>query len=119
MHLTNYMKKQLATWKFHYHDSSTWASLQVNNNQLVNLTQNQIMKCIICHNEIVALETLALCIKCQKGLIAYPSLMAYGMTFMKKHVELKNSALLKRYMEKIASNFHLNMNEPLNAHMLP
>jgi hypothetical protein len=45
--------------------------------------------------------------------------MAYGMTFMKKHVELKNSALLKRYMEKIASNFHLNMNEPLNAHMLP
>jgi len=63
MHLTNYMKKQVI-WKFHYHDSSTWASFQVNNNQLVDLIQNQKMKCIICHHEIVALETLSLCIKC-------------------------------------------------------
>lgn len=45
--------------------------------------------------------------------------MTYGITFMKKHVELERSALLKRYMEKIASDFHLNMNEPLNVCMLP
>jgi len=42
-----------------------------------------------------------------------------GIAFMKKHVKLEHSALLKRYMEKIALDFPLNMNEPLNARMLP
>jgi hypothetical protein len=32
---------------------------------------NQIMRCIICHNDYVGLEILAMQTRCRKGLIAY------------------------------------------------
>jgi hypothetical protein len=52
--------------------------LKMNTNQLVDLEHNQIMKCvIICHNDFVGLEILAMHIGCKKGLITYTiSLMA-------------------------------------------
>jgi hypothetical protein len=41
---------------------------KVNNNQHVDLTQNQMMWCIICHNEMVNLEILVLHIRCHHWL---------------------------------------------------
>ncbi len=65
------LNKQFATWKPHNHNLVAWTFYQMNNNQHIDLTQNQIMHCIICHHQIVGLEILALLIITQEGFIAY------------------------------------------------
>ncbi len=91
----------------------------MNNNKPINLIQNQIIRCIICHIETIGLEILALCIKCHKQLIAYHKCNA--IIAMKKHADIEHGALLKRYVEKVTFvlGLHLNMNQPLNVFMLP
>jgi hypothetical protein len=69
-HLENLWKHILA-WKPHYRNSITWAFFKVNDNQPIKLSKNQIMKCIICHNETTLPEILAMRTRCKKGLIAY------------------------------------------------
>jgi hypothetical protein len=81
MHLENLWKLRLA-WKPHYRNSITWAFFKVNDNQHVDLSQNQIMRCIICHSDTTALEILAICTRYKKGLIAYHKLN--GIIAMKK-----------------------------------
>jgi hypothetical protein len=58
---------------------------KVNNNQEVDSQQNQVMRYIVCHDEIVGSKILTLCIRCRKGLIAYNK--ARGISTMEKHVE--------------------------------
>ncbi len=87
----------MVAWKPHYHNSPTWVSFKVNNNQPVEISQNQIMKCIICQNYIVPLEILAMCTICRKGFIAYHKFN--GITTTKKHVNPNHSILLKNLLE--------------------
>jgi len=70
---------------------------KVNNNQSVDLEHNQIMRCIICHNDYVGLEILAMCTRCRKGLIAYHK--SNGITSMKRHVENDHYAFMKRLIK--------------------
>jgi hypothetical protein len=58
----------------------------MNNSQPMDLFQNQIMLCIICHNITTLPKMLAMHTKCRKGLIAYHK--SNGITLMKKHVEI-------------------------------
>ncbi len=81
----------------HYYNSITWAFFKVNDNQLVNLFENQIMKCIICQNEIIPPEFLAMHTRCRKGLIAYHK--SNGIIAMKKHVKFDHSTLLQKLLE--------------------
>ncbi len=62
---------------------------KVNNNQSINLTQNQIMQCIVCHNNVVGHETFALCTRLQKGFIIDHKSIDIAIT--KKHVELNTT----------------------------
>ncbi len=62
-------------------------------NQPIDLTQNQIMHCIVYHHQIVGPKILALHISTQKGLIAYHK--SNGITTMKKHIEVEHNKLLK------------------------
>jgi hypothetical protein len=68
--LENLLKQKLA-WKLHYCNSITWASIEVNDNQLVNLFQNKIMRCIICHSDITPFEIFTMHTRCRKSFIAY------------------------------------------------
>jgi hypothetical protein len=95
-HLEN-LWKQRAAWKLHYRNSITWAFLKVNDNQPINLFKNQIMRCIICHNEITLPKILAMCTRCRKGPIAYHKFN--GIIAMKKHVESNHSTLLQKMLE--------------------
>jgi len=80
-----------------YRNSITWAFFEVNDNQPINLFENQIMRCIICHNEITLLEILAICTRYKKGLIAYHKYN--GIIAMKKHVESDHFTLLQKLLE--------------------
>jgi hypothetical protein len=75
--------------------------LKVNNNQLVDLSRNQIMRCIIYHNDIVPPKILAMHTRCKKGLIAYHKFN--GITTMKKHVDFDHFILLKQFLEDVTS----------------
>ncbi len=102
--------KQMVAWKPHYHNSPTWISFKVNNNQPVEISQNQIMKCIICQNDIVPLEILAMCTICKKGFIAYHKFN--DITTTKKHVNSNHYILLKKLLED-ATN--ITSRSPLNC----
>jgi hypothetical protein len=82
--LKNLLKQKLA-WKFHYCNSVTWAFKKVNDTQLVDLFQNKIMRCIICHSDTTPFEILAMHTRCRKGFIAYHK--SNVIIAMKKHVE--------------------------------
>ncbi len=58
------------------------------------MDHNQIMRCIICHNDFIGLKILTMCIKCKKGIIAYHK--NNGITSMKKHVNVNCYALMKK-----------------------
>ncbi len=92
----------------------------MNNYQPVDLTYNQIIQCIICHNEIVHPEILDLCIRCHKRFIT--SHKSNDIIVMKKHADTKHGALLKMYVEKLDNrprpSFE-SVTQPLNAFMLP
>ncbi len=84
-------------WKPHYCNSRTWVYFKVNNNQPMEISQNQIMKCVICQNDIIPLEILSMHTRCRKDLIAYHK--SNGITTMKKHVDSNHSILLKKMLE--------------------
>jgi len=65
MHL-EILQKQRLLWKPHYHISLTWVVFTINNNQLVDLDHNQIMRCIICHIDYDGLEILTMHTRCKK-----------------------------------------------------
>jgi hypothetical protein len=69
----------------------------VNDNQLVNLFENHIMICIICHSEIIPHEFFAIYTRCKKGFIAYHKFN--GIIAMKIHVEFDHSTLLQKFLE--------------------
>jgi len=69
----------------------------VNDNQPTNLFENQIMRCIICHNETTLPKILAMCIRCRKSHIAYHK--SNGIIVMKSHVESDHSTLLQKMLE--------------------
>jgi len=83
------------TWKTsenkEHHGSHTFiihplgAFFKVNDNQLMDLSQNQIMCYIIYHSGTASPEVLAMCTKCKNCLIAYHK--SNGIMTMKKHVE--------------------------------
>jgi hypothetical protein len=75
----------------------TWAFFEVNNNQPINLSENQIMRCIICHSETNLPKILAMCIRRKKGFIAYHKFN--GIQAMKNHVESDHSTLLQKLLE--------------------
>jgi hypothetical protein len=52
----------------------------------MDLDHNQIMKCIICHNNYVGHEILAMHTKCKKKMITYHKIN--GITTMRKHVDV-------------------------------
>jgi len=119
-HLEN-LWKQRSTWKLNYHNSITWAFFEVNDNQLINLSENKIMRCIICHSEITPFEILAMHTRCRKCFIAYDK--SNGITTMKKHVEYDHSTLLQKLLKdptNLAPRFPLDY-EPSKkrAHVFP
>jgi len=71
----------------------------VNTNQPIDLGQSQIMKCIVCHSEMVGFEILPLCIRCHKCLITYHKIN--GIFTMKIYVEQDHVVLLKRYVKEV------------------
>jgi hypothetical protein len=73
----------------------TWAFSKVNDNQPINLSKNQIMRCIIYHNETTPFKILAIHTRCRKGHIAFYKFN--GITTMKKHVESYHYTLLKNF----------------------
>jgi len=85
--------KQKLFWKPHYSTSFTWAFFKVNNNELMDLDYNQIMRYIICHNDFVGPKILIMCTKCKKRLISYDK--TNGIIVMRKHVDVNHYALLK------------------------
>jgi hypothetical protein len=56
------------------------------------------MQCIICHNNVVGLEILALRTRLWKGHIAYHK--SNGITSMKKHVKLEHNTLILKIRQK-------------------
>jgi len=62
-----------------------FSHFEVNNNQFVDWKNNQIMQCIICHQEMMGPKILALITRCHKSFIAYQT--ANDITNMKKHVD--------------------------------
>lgn len=116
-HLEN-LWKQRSAWKLHCHNSITWAFFKVNDNQPINLSKNQIMKCIIFHNKTNALEILAMHTRCKKGFIAYHKYN--GTTTMKK---LLNLAILFCYnncwkiQQTLLQDLHLIMSQAKRGHM--
>ncbi len=97
LHLKN-LEKQHAAWKPYKRNLPTWAFFKVNKNQPINLFQNHTMWCIVCHNNVVGLEILALRTKLQKGLSAYHK--SNGIIAMKNHVELEHNTLIKKFHQK-------------------
>jgi len=63
----------------------------------MDLSQNQLMKCIVCHNDTIPLEILAMCTRCKKCFIAYHKFN--GITTMKNHVKINHSTLLKKLLK--------------------
>jgi hypothetical protein len=63
----------------------------------MDLFQNQIMRCIICHNITTLPKMLAMNTKCRKGLIAYHK--SNGIMMMNKHFKYDHFALLKMFLE--------------------
>ncbi len=61
------------------------------------MDHNQIMKCIICHNDFIGLKILTMFTKCRKGIITYHKIN--GITTMKKHVDVDCYAFMKRLVE--------------------
>jgi hypothetical protein len=59
------LHKQRFFLKPHYYTSFTWAFFKVNNNQLLDLKHNQIMKCIICHHDYVSPKILVMHTRCK------------------------------------------------------
>jgi hypothetical protein len=79
------------------------------------------MQCIVCHNNVVGLEILAMHIKLWKGFIVYHK--SNGIIAMKKHVELEHNILIKMFCPKkfdVATTISLSY-EPTKkrAHVIP
>lgn len=88
-------------WKPFNRNSSTF--FKVNGNLPVDPSDPQVMRCIVCHSSSVGPEILAMRTRCRKGLITYNK--ANGIAPMKKHVEVENSVLSKKYGEEVSSRF--------------
>ncbi len=69
---------------------------QGNNNQPIDFNANEIVRCIIYHNQVCGHESLALRMRCYKSFITYHK--ANGITTMKKHVEDEHVTLLTKYL---------------------
>ncbi len=82
MHL-EILQKQRFLWKPHYHISFTWVVFMVHNDQLVDLERNQIMRCIVCHNDYVGPEILTMHTGCKKGSITYYNLIKWNYNYEK------------------------------------
>jgi hypothetical protein len=63
----------------------------------MDLFQNQMMKCIICHDDTIPLEILATCNRCKKCFIAYHK--SNDITTMKNHVKINHFTLLKKLLK--------------------
>jgi hypothetical protein len=63
----------------------------------MDLSQNQMMKCIICHDDTIPLEILIMCNRSKKCFIAYHK--SNGITTMKNHVKINHSTLLKNLLK--------------------
>jgi hypothetical protein len=71
------------------------------------------MQCIVCHNNVISLEILALHTKLRKGFIAYHK--SNNITAMKKHVELEHNTYLRSFVKNIMMwliLFHYLVNQP-------
>jgi hypothetical protein len=55
---------------------TAWAFFEVNDNQPINLFENQIMICIICHNKTTFPEILAIYTRCKRASLHTINLMA-------------------------------------------
>jgi hypothetical protein len=53
------------------------------------------MRCIVCHNNVVGFEILALHTRLQKGFIAYHK--SNDIITMKKHVKFEHNTLIKKF----------------------
>ncbi len=71
----------------------------MNKNQPIVLGQSQIMKCIVCHSEMVGFEILPLCIRCHKCVITYHKVN--DIFTIKKYVEQNHVVLLERYVKEV------------------
>jgi hypothetical protein len=68
-----------------------------NNNQHVDLDHNQIMICVICHNDYIGLKILAMHTRYRKWLITYCKIN--GIRTMKKHVDDNHFVLVRKLVE--------------------
>ncbi len=69
----------------------------MNNNKYVDLTQNQMMRCIICHNETINLEILTLCTKCTR--------VSLLKTRLVHHINIKELEKNTKYLQKHSPTF--------------
>jgi hypothetical protein len=67
------------------------------NNHSIDLSQNQIMWCIVYHNDVMGFEVLVLHITLWKALIVYHK--SNDVPTMKKHVEIESKTPLKNSLK--------------------
>jgi hypothetical protein len=58
------LKKQAKVWKPHHRTFHMRVFFKINNNLHVDLGQNQVMRCIVCHNETICIKILVLHTSC-------------------------------------------------------
>ncbi len=87
---------QRKIWKGHNKKKLGWAFYCVNDGKEVEITSHQLMKSILCYHNVVNIPNLRT--KERKGLKTYYK--TYGMTSLKKHVNVDHSIIAKKFEEK-------------------
>jgi formate-dependent nitrite reductase cytochrome c552 subunit len=89
---------QREKWRGHDRNALCWSFFIVNNNNIVDGSKPQIMRCMNCHVNFVS---YSLRTKERKGTITY--FMKNGITTLKKHVDADHIVLAKRFEEEMNS----------------
>jgi hypothetical protein len=84
-------------WKGHNRNSLCWAFYCVNDGKEVEATSHQVMKCILCYENVVNIPNART--KEIKGLLTYCK--TYGIIALKKHVDAYHFIIVKNLKKKL------------------
>jgi hypothetical protein len=88
---------QRKIWRGHNMNSLCWAIYCVNDGKKVEIGSHQIMRCIMCYDNVVNIPNWKT--KERRGLITYYK--TYGITTLKKHVNANHFAIAKKFEKEI------------------
>jgi hypothetical protein len=89
---------QREKWRGHDRNALCWSFFIVNDNNIVNGSKPQIMRCMICHVNFVFYNLRT---KERRGIITY--FMKNGIITLKKHVDANHVVLIKKFEEELKS----------------